>query len=65
MRHTLCARFRRHADSKKNARRLKESRRAWCLKYSLRVVENYRVLLSENRLYALSGEPLRNQTKRM
>ena len=40
----------------KNARRLKESRRAWCLKYSLRVVENYRVLLSENRFYALSGE---------
>ena len=33
-----------------------ESRRAWCLTYSLRVVENYRVLLSENRLYALSWE---------
>ena len=26
------------------------------MKYSLRVVENYRVLLSENRFYALSGE---------
>ena len=33
-----------------------ESRRAWCLTYSLRVVENYRVLLSEDRLYALSWE---------
>ena len=33
-----------------------ESRRAWCLTYSLRVVENYRVLLSENRLCVRRGE---------
>jgi hypothetical protein len=53
-------------QKKKNARRLKESRRAWCLKYSLRVVENYRVLLSENRLYVPSREvSTRDQTKRM